>query len=101
MPDAPPYRIEVDRADVERFLSTFSVRIVEGDSTSAHTVTLSGADWERLGAGYPSPEAFVEASFAFLLAREPKERILSSFDLTEIGRYFGDYERAMSPPAEP
>jgi hypothetical protein len=35
----------------------------------------------------------VEASFAFLLEREPNESILRTFDLTVIGRYFPDYER--------
>lgn len=35
----------------------------------------------------------VEASFAFLLEREPKESILREFDLTVIGRYFPEYEQ--------
>jgi hypothetical protein len=96
MPDVPAYTIEVARTDVERFMSTFLVRVAEGDSESAHSVTLSGADWDRLGEGYPSPESLVQASFGFLLAREPKEQILASFDITEIARYFPEYERAIS-----
>jgi len=35
----------------------------------------------------------VEASFAFLLEREPKESILRDFDLIVIGRYFPQYEQ--------
>ena len=34
----------------------------------------------------------VEASFAFLLEREPRESILRAFDLAVISRYFPDYE---------
>ena len=78
-------------------MSTFSVRLSDGaGSPTGHTVTLSGADWDRLGQGYPSPEALVQASFAFLLDREPKEQILASFDLSQIATYFSDYERTIS-----
>ncbi len=89
-------KIEVSRDDVEQFMSRFTVLVLEDDSTSHHVVTLSGADWERLGKGYGSPEAFVEACFGFLLAREPKEQILASFDVSQIGTYFPDFERAIA-----
>ena len=36
-------------------------------------------------------EQLVEASFRFLLEREPKESILSQFELPVIERYFLDY----------
>ena len=98
MSDVPAYEIEVARTDVERFMSTFSVRIVEGDSESRHSVTLSGADWERLGAGYAGPEELIRESFRFLLANEPKEQILGSFDISQISTYFPDFERAISKP---
>ena len=42
------------------------------------------------------PIDLVRRSFAFLLEREPKESILRSFDLPEIGRYFPDYERTIT-----
>ena len=35
------------------------------------------------------------ASFAFLLAREPREAILRSFELPVIERYFPGYEVAI------
>ena len=38
----------------------------------------------------------MEESFRFLLERERKESILSSFDLTVIGRYFTEYEREIA-----
>jgi hypothetical protein len=36
------------------------------------------------------------ATFAFLLEREPKESILSSFDVSVIGRYFPGFEREIA-----
>jgi hypothetical protein len=91
--------IEVSRADVEQFLSRFLVRVKHGDEVMSHVVTLSGADYERLGGGYRSPEAFVEACFEFLLAREPKEDILGSFDVSQISAYFPEFEAEIDKPA--
>ncbi|HEY3214219.1 MAG TPA: hypothetical protein VGL16_13555 [Actinomycetota bacterium] len=73
----------------------FDVTVREGDATTEHDVTVSEAELERLGAGR-SPEAFVRDCFAFLLEREPKESILSSFDVGVIGRYFPEFERAIA-----
>ena len=70
----------------------FDVTVHDGDTITEHEVTVSEADLERLGAGRP-PDAFVRDCFAFLLAREPKESILSSFDVGVIGRYFPEFER--------
>jgi hypothetical protein len=70
----------------------FRVRVDDGASSTEHEVAVSAADLERLGAGYPFPEAFVRACFDFLLEREPKESILRSFDVTVIGRYFPEFE---------
>lgn len=70
----------------------FSVRVADGGSESRHSVTLSEHDFGRLGTGYASPEEFVHACFGFLLARETKEQILSSFDISVIPRYFPDFE---------
>jgi hypothetical protein len=94
--------IEVDRSDVEQFLSRFRVAVVDDDgSRSRHEVTLSGSDFERLGSRYPTPEAFIESCFAFLLARELKEQILPSFDVSQIGRYFPEFERTIVwPPGD-
>jgi hypothetical protein len=68
----------------------FRVTVNEGGSTSSHTVRVTSADQQRFGAGAPA-EALLEESFRFLLEREPKEAILSRFDLPVIGRYFPEY----------
>lgn len=71
------------------------VVVTGAGSSTHHEVTLSRGDYERLTGGKATPEALVEASFAFLLEREPKESILRRFDLPVIGRYFPDYERVI------
>lgn len=88
MPD-----IEVRTVDVERLASRFHVRVTDEDgSATEHDVTLSAVDHERLGTGYPDPDAFIRACFVFLLAREPKGSILRSFDVSEISTYFREFE---------
>lgn len=69
-----------------------TVTVRNGGETQ-HRVLVSRADLARLAPGASDPVSLVEASFAFLLEREPKESILREFDLTVIGRYFAEYER--------
>ena len=57
---------------------------------------MSEADYGRLTNGSCSPEHYVEAAFRFLLDREPKEAILSRFDVSVISRYFSDFEMKLS-----
>ena len=93
-----PTTIEISRTDVENVLSRFTVRLSDPDgSATTHVVTVSRGDWERFGDGYRTPEALVEASFRFLLDREPKEQILPTFDLGQITRYFPSYARDIAP----
>lgn len=84
--------IIVQRTDVERFMSSFHVTVHDDDSSSEHDVTLSAADFERLGSKHRSPEEFVRACFDFLLEREPKESILPRFDVSVISTYFPEFE---------
>jgi len=69
------------------------VTVAEGGSETRHSVTFTRADFQRLTTSGGTPQALVKRSFEFLLAREPKESILRSFALPEIGRYFPEYER--------
>jgi hypothetical protein len=72
----------------------YEVLVREGQGQTRHEVTLAAADLARLGAGR-SGAALVEAAFAFLLDREPKEAILARFDLSVIARYFPEFEREL------
>ena len=82
-------KIEVEKVDA----SDFRVRVIEAGSESTHQVTLDPKDYARLAGGAVEPQEFIRKSFQFLLEREPKESILSRFDLSVIGRYFPEYER--------
>ena len=68
-------------------------RVTVGDDPAAttHEVEVSDEDLSRLGAD-AGVERLVEASFGFLLEREPRESILRRFALPVIGRYFPEYE---------
>jgi hypothetical protein len=69
-----------------------SVSVRDGDrQLSSHRVRVDGRDLDRLVPGDADPTRLVEASFGFLLEREPPSSILRSFDLMEIERYFPGY----------
>ena len=65
---------------------------VEGGPSTRHVVAVTADDLERLDPGARDPHRLVDASFRFLLAREPATSILRTFDLMEIGRYFPEFE---------
>jgi hypothetical protein len=71
------------------------VDVVDGGSTSHHTVEVSTSELDRWGRGR-SAEDLVRESFRFLLDREPKESILREFKLSVISRYFPDYDRLIT-----
>ncbi len=89
--------IEVRRASSEDPLPRFRVTVRDEDgSTSVHEVTVSLADFERLGRKFRGLDEFVRASVQFLLEREPKESILPSFDVSRISSYFPEFEDQIS-----
>ena len=74
---------------------TCLVRVSDARGSSEHRVRVPRADLDLLAPGASDPTDLVRRSFEFLLAREPKESILRSFDLPVIGRYFPEYERTI------
>lgn len=74
--------------------TTFLVTVDDGEGRTSHLVTVMPSDVERYAPG-STPEELLEASFAFLLSREPKESILGRFDLPVIERYFPEYPDVM------
>ena len=70
----------------------FRVTIEQGQSKSIHEVGASPLELAKYG-GKATAERLVEASFEFLLEREPKESILRSFNLSDIERYFPEYPK--------
>lgn len=69
---------------------------IEGSGTKTiHEVTVSSAELQRYGKD-ATPERLLQASFTFLLEREPKESILPRFRLSDIEAYFPDYSKQVS-----
>jgi len=68
----------------------YRVTVDESGSRSSHEVTVQSDDLQRL-ADDRSAVDLIEASFRFLLDREPKESIMKRFDLSVISRYFPEY----------
>jgi hypothetical protein len=71
----------------------FAVSVHQDGSTTHHDVTLT----KTFCAQHPAydPARIVDASFRFLLDREPKESILARFDLALIARYFPEFETTL------
>lgn len=78
----------------ERSKSLYEVRVAARGTITTHEVSVDQDTVAGLAPGR-STEAVIEASFRFLLDREPQESILSSFDLQIINRYFPDYEEQL------
>jgi|SRR3989344_8343091 len=57
-----------------------------------HYVTVEASFWRTLTKEKVTPKELVRRSFEFLLAREPKQSILTSFNLNAINQYFPEYE---------
>ena len=77
---------------VERERNVYDVTVADGRGSTTHAVTVWPSDVEHYAPG-TSPEELLEASFRFLLEREPKESILPRFELPVIERYFPEYPR--------
>lgn len=71
---------------------SFRVRVEDGKGATTHRVTVKAADLARLRKPDESTERFLVRCFEFLLEREPKESIMSSFDVMVIARYFPEFE---------
>ena len=80
--------ITIEQEDGDVWLVT-----VDAATKTQHRVTVSAENLERFGRGKMDARELLEASFRFLLEREPNTSILSAFDLPVIARYFPEYER--------
>ena len=74
----------------------FLVTIEEKSSSSEHTVTVDDDYYQNLTVGKTTKEELIKRSFEFLFEREPKESILSKFNLRIIKKYFLEYEQKIS-----
>ncbi len=81
--------IEVKRKSEQKFVVTIKERGIETE----HVVTLDDEYYQHLTDGEMTREELIEMSFKFLLEREPKESILSRFNLKVINSYFPEFEK--------
>ena len=73
----------------------FDVIVRDARGESRHRVTIEANEaerWAKLGA---APGRCVEAVMRFLVDREPKESILSAFDMRVVRRYFPEFDDAL------
>lgn len=70
----------------------FRVNVKDRGAQSSHLVFLQADYYQDLTGGGVREEDLINQSFQFLLRHEPKESILSEFDLSVISRYFPQYE---------
>jgi hypothetical protein len=71
---------------------TCKVRIEEkGRTVSEHAVTVTKADKQRFAPDSTVGD-LVKRSFEFLLEHEPPQGILSHYNLTDIQRYFPEWD---------
>jgi len=66
----------------------FTVKVEEKE----YNVDLDDEYWQDLTGGKITKEELIKKSFKFLLEREPKESILSRFNLRIINQYFPEFE---------
>ena len=69
----------------------FNVTVQEAGNETHHQGTMSKETYGNLTGGKVNPGRCIEVAFGFLLEREPKESILSSFDVAIISRYFPSF----------
>ncbi|MBE04239.1 MAG: hypothetical protein CMD67_03770 [Gammaproteobacteria bacterium] len=65
---------------------------VSRNTSTIHQVIVSDDIHLKLTDNLITKEVLVKYSFEFLLDREPNTSILRSFEISEISRYFSEYE---------
>lgn len=74
----------------------FIVTVEEKETRTQHTVSLDDEYYQKLTRGRMIKQELIRDSFEFLLEREPKESILSKFNLKVISQYFPEFEEKMA-----
>jgi hypothetical protein len=80
--------------------NTYEV-VVEGDMETIHRVHMSQEYYRALCGATVTHEYVLIQAFRFLLEREPNTSILAEFDLTDINRYFPEFEAVIKDRLNP
>jgi len=73
----------------------YQVALRDGEATRRYEVTLGWSDYDLWSHGRVPPQRVVEATFEFLLEREPAAEILPQFDCALVRRYFPEVDREL------
>jgi hypothetical protein len=66
--------------------------VVEGGSQTVHRVHMSQEYYRELCGATVTHEYVLIQAFRYLLEREPNTSILREFDITDINRFFPEFE---------
>jgi hypothetical protein len=69
-----------------------TVEVEEPRGTTRHTVEVTASDLARWGRSDETAAQLVRRAFDFLLARESPSQILRRFELSDIQRYFPEFD---------
>jgi hypothetical protein len=69
-----------------------TVEVAEPRGTTRHTVAVTASDLARWGRSDETVAQLVQRAFGFLLARETPSQILRRFQLSDIQRYFPEFD---------
>ena len=75
--------------------------VVEGDTETSHRVHMSQEYYRQLCGATVTHEYVMVQAFRFLLEREPNTSILREFDITDISRYFPEFEAVIKDRLHP
>jgi hypothetical protein len=84
--------IDVNKKDE----NIFEVTIDDNGSKATKTVTLDDKYHKKTTGGIIPKEETIRKSIEFLLEREPKESIMSKFNLKDIVKFFPEFESYIS-----
>jgi len=87
--------IRVTEANQSQTGWTFLVELGHGEGLMEYWIEVDKDYWTRLTNRRIEPADLVEATFKFLLEKEPKELILKKFNLADISGHFPNYENEM------
>ena len=76
--------IQVEQKNNEGALMVFSVTVSDSAGRTQHRVTLHDDTYQRLTAARVTPAVCVEAVFRYLLERQTKGDLLTSFDVNVL-----------------
>ena len=69
--------------------------VVQGETETSHRVHMSQEYYRDLCGAQVTHEYVLVQAFRFLLEREPNTAILTDFDVSDIARYFEDFEAVL------